>query len=299
MSLTVIPAYRVVSKFVRGIEGLPLDQSLDLLDSKVRRYVQYLLSVVHPSFMDLGERAAITQLGDPELEPLLKALDTLDTSSVKGMVEEALARCESVLPRPDLNARIIILPGDGQSRVLVQRMRGVMGFSLGSQAMILFLWPADKWEEWLVYTVAHEYTHLVRNHLFPRGLSGGKLVYLKSQESETLLDAMVAEGMADAFAMELYPDMRSPWTSALSPEEEAHIWPRVRRRLVATDSMEIRRILFGDSDRVPQWTGYALGYRIVEGYLKSHLGIRPATLVGLPAKTIFEGSGFGAMEEVG
>ena len=186
------------------------------------------------------------------------------------------AGVSSLLPKPDLSARFLLLPGDGQSKLLTQAMQGVMGVSLGSQATLLFFWPSGDWLSWLAYVAVHEYTHLVRNHLFPRGLSAGRPVYLKTQEPETLLDAMVAEGIADAFAQQVYPQMEPSWVRALDAEGEAHVWPRVRRRLKVSDPDEVRRFLSGDGDRVPQWTGYALGYAIVRSYLQQHPSARPA-----------------------
>lgn len=292
MSLTVIPAYRVVTKFARQARGLPQEQAIGQIEASLRAYVRNLLSMLHPSFMEIGERAAITQLGDPDPDRLAEALTELEAHSPKAIVEEALARCSRELPRPDLSARVFLLPGDGESRALVRQMNGVLGFSLGAQAMMVFLWPVEGWQRWLAYTVSHEYMHLVRNLLFPRGLSGGKLIYTKTQEPETLLDALVMEGLADAFAMALHPDIRPRWTDALSPDQERRLWPRVRRRLQVSDTAEVRRVLFGDNDRFPIWTGYTFGYKFVKGYLARHPGLHPAGLVGLLARAILEGSGY-------
>ena len=70
------------------------------------------------------------------------------------------------------------------------------------------------------------------------------------------------------------------------------MWPRVQRRLSVSDTTEIRRMLFGDGDRVPLWTGYTFGYDIVKSYLESHPDAQPANLTGLPASVIFEASGY-------
>ena len=171
-------------------------------------------------------------------------------------------------------------------------MNGVLGFSLGTQAMMVFLWPVQGWLKWLTYTVTHEYVHLVRNLMFPRGLAGGKLVYMKTQEPETLLDALVAEGVADVFATQIHQEMSPRWTNSLSPEVEQRLWPRVHRRLKVSDPTEIRRILFGDNDRIPLWTGYTVGYRIVTRYLDAHPDAQPADLVSMPASAVFEGSDY-------
>ncbi|MBI4312654.1 MAG: hypothetical protein HY681_12865 [Chloroflexi bacterium] len=290
MSVSVIPAYRVVKKFVKDVESMPADAALDSLWANLRTYVHHMLAVAEPPFAEMGPRMALSQLGDPDLPDLSRALEALESGQAKEVAETTLQRCAAELPRPDLSARVLLLPGDGQSRVLTGQMNGVFGVSLGAQATLLFLWPTADWQRWLGYTIAHEYYHLVRNLLLPRRMSAGRLVYQKTQEPETLLDAMVVEGMADAFALGLFADLSPASIHALSPEAELQVWPKVRRRLSASDSSEIRRFLFGDNDRAPAWTGYAIGYRVVKEYLAKHPFARPAGMVGMPARTVFEAS---------
>ena len=152
MSITVIPAYRVIAKFARQAKALPFEEGVDLLEYNLRDYVRNLLSMLHPSITELGERSAVTQLGDPDPDALIAALDELEMGGPKEIVEKTLAECSQRLPRPDLNSRVFLLPGDGQSRVLVRQMNGVLGFSLGAQAMMVFLWPVEGWRTWLTYT---------------------------------------------------------------------------------------------------------------------------------------------------
>ena len=68
-------------------------------------------------------------------------------------------------------------------------------------------------------------------------------MYTKTQTAETLMDAMVAEGIADHFATGMLADLRPPWTDAITSEQSQRLWPRVRRRLKISDMNEIRRIL--------------------------------------------------------
>lgn len=272
--VTVVPAYRVVAHF----------------EKQVRQYVRSSLSPLHGSYVEIGERWAVTQLGDPDLDSLAEAILLADKAGPKGVVEGALRCATHLLPRPDLSARCLLLPGDGASKLLTQVM---MGVSLGSQATLLFFWPSGELLSWLGYTAVHEYAHLVRNHLLPRALAGGRPVYLKTQEPETLVDAIVSEDIADAFAQEVFPHMRPPWLQVLGEADLKGVWPKVRRRLRVSDPSEVRRFISGDGDRVPQWTGYNLGYRIVASYLERNPDTRPANLVGMQASTIFRDSEYG------
>ncbi len=242
--------------------------------------------------MGIGERSAIAQIGDPDMESLLEALVAIEQGGARSVATDALEAASRTLPRPDLKSRVLLFPGDAESRVLSEQMNGALGFSLGAQVMMVFVWPVDGWREWLGYTVAHEYAHLVRNLLFPRGLSGGKFVYMKTSLPETLLDAMVIEGIADRFAQGVYPDAEPRWVDALDDDASHRMWRRVRRRLAVSDPQEIRRMLFRDNDRIVRWTGYTFGYRIVESYLEANPGLQPAQLVSVPASTMLAGSKF-------
>ncbi len=293
--LTVVPAYRLIGHYAEEAlrqENPHASDPLTAFHGRSRTYVRRLLSGLDPALIDIGERWASSQVGDPDLQEFVQGINAADVAAPRNVVETALVRSGDALPRPDLMARVILMLGDGQSRVLTELMQGVTGVSLGSQTMLLFFWPVPHWPEILAYTACHEYIHLVRNYLFPRRMVGGRMVYVKSEEPDTLLDAMLTEGMADAFAQEIYPDRLPRWVKELSPDDESAVWPQIHRRLEITDPGEIRRYLFGDSDRVPLWSGHAIGYAIAKFYLENHPSTRPASLVGLQARTIYEESGY-------
>lgn len=143
MGLTVTPAYRVAAKFAREARDLPREDGVDYLERNLTAYIHHQLSSSQTVLPELGERSAVSQLGDPDVEALTRALDALEEGDPKCLAEEALALSTTTLPRPGLNARILLLPWDGESLVLVQQIRGVLGVSFGSQVIVLFLWPAD------------------------------------------------------------------------------------------------------------------------------------------------------------
>ena len=291
MSVSVIPSYRVMLHLARRAGGLEHAEALDSLENGMRDYVRTQLAQMHSSLVELGVRSVIGQLGDPEPDHLVKTLYELDESRPQAVAQEALKIASDSLPRPDLSARMFMFPGDGESSVLVNQLGGVLGFSLGASATLLFVWPQGDWRSNLRYNVVHEYAHLVRNLLFPRGIAGGKLVYMKTQQPETLLDAMVAEGISDCFAQRCLDGARPRWMDTRDEVELLRMWPRVHRRFGVSDATEIRRFLFGDGDRVPAWTGYTLGYMIVRKYLDKYPETTMMRLVSMPASDVYEGSG--------
>lgn len=109
---------------------------------------------------------------------------------------------------------------------------------------------------WIPLTVAHELDHSSR---FRDGPGMGN----------TLGDRIVAEGLADHFAHQVYPHAPlGPWDHALTKVQERAYWTFVRPRL---GSVDIDGALFwGANGRFPGWAGYTLGYDIVGRYLAAH-----------------------------
>ena len=277
-------------RLARRASGLEYAEALDSLEQGMGDYVRTQLARMHPSLVELGVRSVIGQIGDPEPDQLRDALAELDDSRPHEVARDALETAARALPMPDMSARMFIFPGDGESAVLVNQLGGVLGFSLGANATMLFVWPRGDWRANLRYNVVHEYAHLVRNLLFPRGIAGGRFVYMDTQQPETLLDAMVVEGISDCFVQECLDGARPRWMDAEGDIDMAKMWPRIHRRFAISDTTEIRRFLFGDGDRVPAWTGYALGYRIVRGFLDNNPDTTMMRLVSMPASDVYHGS---------
>jgi hypothetical protein len=133
---------------------------------------------------------------------------------------------------------------------------------------------------WLPLTLAHELDHA------QRVLDGPGY-------GRTLLQAMVSEGLADAFAGQVFPAGPSmPWDHALSPATERVVWAFARPRLGHLQNSGRHAEWFYGTGPVPRWAGYTIGYDIVESYLRSHPGTTPASITDLPARRILRESTF-------
>jgi len=114
--------------------------------------------------------------------------------------------------------------------------------------------------------VAHEIHHVVRW----RGPGYGV----------TLLEALVSEGLADHFAVELLGVPVSPWSQAFPEAQNA--------RYLALASPLFDNVVdhgawfYGTTTELPLWTGYTLGFRVVSAY-QARTGLSAAQLVNTPA----------------
>lgn len=135
----------------------------------------------------------------------------------------------------------------------------------------------------------HEFHHQIRfqyEPLFPQ---------------MTLGKYLVAEGLAEVFAASLCGEERlGPWATTLTPSELEPLKPRFAAALHCADFTEVRGYIFGDwaardwgtpALGIPDFAGYAIGYRLVQAYLqKTGQNIVQATYA--PWLDIVEKSGF-------
>ncbi|MBN1597885.1 MAG: hypothetical protein JW894_06285 [Bacteroidales bacterium] len=112
----------------------------------------------------------------------------------------------------------------------------------------------------------------------------------------TLLECMVNEGLAIHFTAEVLNCKPTSLSLALTEEQIQQYMIRIKPYLRVkfeswTAEFEEEYYIpwmFGrDGDEpVPKWTGYSIGWRIVDNYLKEHPEERPSSLVWTPAEII-------------
>jgi uncharacterized protein YjaZ len=117
----------------------------------------------------------------------------------------------------------------------------------------------------------------------------------------TVGDYMMMEGLAESFAAELYgADKLGPWVTNFDETRLDATKAILRDHLTDTGPM-IRAYIFGDLDLegpfqmpkvgLPPYTGYAIGYRVVQAYLARHGGsVVDASFV--PAEQLIAESGY-------
>ncbi len=169
-------------------------------------------------------------------------------------------------------------PANGYVR---QQMQGVVGQCVGDN-ILLQVAPVPGWERWLPYHLAHEYHHAVWGYTY---------FYLQGHTEMTLLAMIISEGAADSFAHAVYPELNAPWATALSAEEERAQWQAMQPLLGGTDPGLYERFMFGDAE-TPAFTGYAIGYQIVQRYLRARPGLAPSEWVATDPREMLAVGGY-------
>lgn len=116
--------------------------------------------------------------------------------------------------------------------------------------------------------VAHELHHAVR--------------WRGAGPPRTLLEALVFEGLADRFAIELLGTPLQPWSQAFS-ESETDFYMDLARPEFDNAMFDHPGWFLGGDPRLPRWTGYTLGFRLVASY-QARTGRSAADLVNTPAE---------------
>ena len=88
---------------------------------------------------------------------------------------------------------------------------------------------------------------------------------------------MISEGLADHFAIELLDAPVPPWSRAF-PESSTERYLDQATPLWDSSSFDRSAWFFGTGS-LPRWTGYTLGYRLVERYQSANPGQSAADLV--------------------
>jgi uncharacterized protein YjaZ len=183
------------------------------------------------------------------------------------------------LPGP--NTKIIILPASpAMQEVLDKYNLPGYGVTIGSGKIIIAINQTNKnWKEFLSYAVAHEYHHstwISRN-------------WVSSDFS--LLDYLVFEGRADAFAKSMVDSFDIPSTKYITAEQETYVWDLIKPELSERGSERIIKVMYGQ-DKIPFGSGYAIGYGILKAFKENNQSYTDLMIIDLDPGKIFELSGY-------
>jgi hypothetical protein len=194
------------------------------------------------------------------------------------LMAHALARISALLPGP----RSTIAVNYARGSALITQA-GVYGFTnpltvhiragFGPTPLVT---TGEALRLWFPRALAHEVNHAVR---MLKGPGFGP----------TLLPQLISEGIATAFDQAAFPGHVNPWTHAVTPAQECALWKKAEPQLGYTGLYDMW--MFGDKSLgIPNWTGFTIGYHIVNGYRRYHPGVSWETLTLTSATTILAGS---------
>jgi hypothetical protein len=185
---------------------------------------------------------------------------------------DSLERIDEFLPGLQVEVYVVVAPPDqpeagraiGPSKIGIffNDVRG--GPSLRGEIF--------RWQYCLPALVAHEIHHAVRS---ARGAG-----------SPTLADALATEGLAEAFAQQLFPDLHDSCAPSLSTVREREVWAEMQPLLGSGNPGLYERFFTRGI------VGYPVGYNIVQSYLALHPDESAASLVDISGRELIAASGY-------
>jgi uncharacterized protein YjaZ len=184
---------------------------------------------------------------------LEKELLELRKSDVVAVAKEALQTITSALPGPD--TKIIFMPANPVMHDFFSKHDiCINAITVGSGKIIVQIDPTfQQWREMLPRVIAHEYHHSVWMARHWKNADFSVLEYL------------IFEGRADAFATTLYRNIRSPWTAMINEEQEQSVWKKIKPELFVRGREKVNAVLISDPD-IPAGSVYTIGFNIVRSF---------------------------------
>ena len=117
-------------------------------------------------------------------------------------------------------------------------------------------------------TLTHEIHHAIRTKYVGYGNS--------------LLEALISEGLADHFDSEINQCKPQSWDTALN-QEQLDKFNKLATKEYFNKNYNHNDWFFGSND-IPKWTGYTLGFELVKNFLQKHPDQKPSTLFATKAE---------------
>lgn len=212
-------------------------------------------------------------------ENLKSQVNALDSGEFIDIVKTSLKSIVKLLPGPD--TKIIVMPTSPLMQESLKRFQlPCYGVTIGTGKILLAINPTlPNWKEFLSYAIAHEYHHstwISRN-------------WINSDFS--LIDYLVFEGRADAFAASIYDGFQIPATRFITQNKETYVWNLIKPELDLKGSDRIIKYMFGNNE-IPYGSGYTIGYGIVKIFKEKYPEYSDLQIIDMESKKILELSGY-------
>ena len=207
-----------------------------------------------------------------------KKMDTQTESKIKQVVFSTIKKCSQLLPTSVEPFFVFLLPWFGSK--YDKMFKGVTGFTPYIGVLHIFLTPQKFSLNSVKETVAHEMNHAIFFH------------YHKSMiSSQTLLQTMIFEGLAENFREESVGGKTAAWSSALNVQQCKKYLTDLSPSLSSRDYSLYRRVFFGDKKN-KRWAGYSIGYRIVKAFRRKYPDLTWEQIMEMKPEKIFKMSSF-------
>lgn len=241
----------------------------------------YWERISHWAPFDMSDRKPKPIKDINKLKQQIKLMQEIDIEKIKDKLDEIVA----ALPNYDDDTiTIAIYPLDDENITVKEQQNGVLGVNVFGNIIINVNPFVENYLEWLPYVFAHEYHHTVWGnywHVIHGGSAGN------------LIEAMLIDGQADAFAKSFNQSLNPSWISQISKEKEEELWEKYYLKLLKETDFDYIKYMFGnDEAEIPWCAGYFFGYKIIDCFLKRYPQINFKEMIEMNSEEIFDKSGY-------
>ncbi|QUQ64724.1 DUF2268 domain-containing protein [Kutzneria sp. CA-103260] len=268
MTITVLDTYPAMREILRAPQADRAEPLRAMLTPAAGMYRYF------PGEVDL---VAMHRMGsgfplDRDEDRCLAALETLHEADAWGRIGHALENAVAVQVKatpeitvPDITVLLVL--GDPSDEHFMRTSLGETANGSVSGYLFLNLWPYAENLARLEAMAVHELNHNLR-------YSPGNVVW--NPATVTVGEHVVSEGLADAFARQLYGDELGYARIGVPHLRDDQVFAKVRTGLDVTGMQNFTAWVLGDAHAVryggtpvglPTGAGYAAGNRLVDAYL--------------------------------
>lgn len=246
--LNIVPLYGPYQKYLKA--------SLENNDSEAtkKNYLKYVLSDIDKTgkkedFDTTFLKSFFMLQSTTYQQALLDRIEVLQEKQdeIKKIITKNYTAAHKVLPKK--KSTIFIIPINSEYTTMTEPMGGVAAGAY-KDAVVLYM-DSNFDKDALAYTVAHEYHHLILHD---------KHKY----QMNKLLDSIIIEGKADAFADRVLKDVKAPWDDPMDDATIKHV-----SKLIQSGEASYEDLVGGSPQKeIPRWSNYNLGHDILNHYFK-------------------------------
>ncbi len=279
-TLTVIRGYEGTQDYAVAASDADEEALADLYETHVTIPYQKKCSGEGDQFL-MSQKFLETPIRDTE--ELGETAAAIEENEVDSLVRKWTGVAQQHLPIPSLTVCIFPYSPDEPFAVMVkENLSGTMGFVERGGLMWAQFIPADGWLETLPHVVLHEYHHAFRFLVRPQ----------EETDELTLLQMLVVEGSAEAFALSVRPVGPYKPFATLTDEQQAEVWAEMREHLDSSDPAVLQRLFYGDGERVPRFSGYGIGRAMATNFVENNPEIPAKEWSAMPAEEFLRLSGY-------
>jgi uncharacterized protein YjaZ len=272
MKLQIFPVY----KEYKLLENNSRKEIERMVKSKVKRTTDG-----YAGFRKISYLVDYVWQQEAKVEDLKRISEKLNESRIEKRILILSKKCNKVLPTSELNAFIFPFAKTRKSVKVINDLCGVTAYTPWQKNFLLQIHPQKEWIKYLDMTIVHEFNHSVR------------MQYFTTKNKEwTILDCIVLEGLADNFVRQItgfIPTWARPFPKNIEQKIFKQIEEKIHQKVTYYDFHEKIGIMFGNKE-FPQWSGYRIGYSIVNNFLLENSKTTFQELIKLDANEILERS---------